>query len=220
VAFLDLRGKFPYKSLVTSAKLEQLATNDYAMYAEGDFVENSIDASKLKDLSITEAKIANDAVTVDKLAHNIDATSIAFNADKVDGLHANQFLACAWGSYRGAADPTDPQPEQAQSIATGLSSIILLAIHGRSKRNGTHYRVNLLYQPNPANEAQQIFLTYDDGSQISSIIFDDDGIAQGSSWGIHHVSGGTFYLSYFSWFNMDVGNNSYFWVAWGKGITS
>ncbi len=40
---------------------------------------------------ISTNEIANDAVTVDKLAHNINAQPIGFNADKVDGEDASAF---------------------------------------------------------------------------------------------------------------------------------
>ena len=36
-------------------------------------------------------RVKNDGIDVNKLAHNIDATSIGFDADKVDGVQASTF---------------------------------------------------------------------------------------------------------------------------------
>jgi len=50
------------------------------------------------DGSVSTAKVADDAITVDKLAHNIDATGIGFDADKVDGYDAADFATSGPGS--------------------------------------------------------------------------------------------------------------------------
>lgn len=49
---------------------------------------NCVSSETIVDGQITTDDLANDAVTVDELADNIDATGIGFNADKVDGYDA------------------------------------------------------------------------------------------------------------------------------------
>jgi len=76
---------------------------DAAQLQHGDL--GGVGASDHHAYPIPTAGLADDAVTVDKLAHNIDATGIGFNAAKLGGLTSGQFL-------RSDADDT---------IATGVT---------------------------------------------------------------------------------------------------
>ena len=47
---------------------------------------NKIPTAGIEDSAITTVKILDDAVTHDKIGHDINATDIGFDADKVDGI--------------------------------------------------------------------------------------------------------------------------------------
>jgi len=67
MAFADMRGKFVYKGPVLASAMEQMAENDWGMHAEGQFMDNSIDAVKLKDRSITQVKLGLNSVANENL---------------------------------------------------------------------------------------------------------------------------------------------------------
>ena len=67
--------------VVDDSTLEQAAGGELQVKALG------VDTAQLAASAVETAKINNDAVDVNKLAHNVDATGIGFDADKVDGKH-------------------------------------------------------------------------------------------------------------------------------------
>lgn len=42
------------------------------------------------------ASVEDNAITADKIAHDLDATAIGFNADKVDGYQAEEIIFYCW----------------------------------------------------------------------------------------------------------------------------
>lgn len=68
--------------------------------ASDKIADGAVTTGKLADDAVTQAKIADGAVGADQLANSIDASSKAFNADKVDGYHASDIIA--GGVIKGA----------------------------------------------------------------------------------------------------------------------
>lgn len=65
--------------------------DDNCVYSN-NIVDLQVKEPDLDDSSVSTGKMQDDAVDVDKLAHNINATGIGFNADMVDGYHGVDFV--------------------------------------------------------------------------------------------------------------------------------
>ena len=72
---------------VSDLDLRYVEESEADSVSSGMLQSDSVTTPKILAGAVTTDELADDAVTVDELAHNIDATGIGFNADKLDSSH-------------------------------------------------------------------------------------------------------------------------------------
>jgi len=99
---------------VSDLDLRYVEEGEADSVSSGMLQSDSVITSKIQAGAVTTDELADDAVTVDKLAHNIDATGIGFNADKVDGSHG-----CSLVKMTGYVETGDYETLSTETLCGG-----------------------------------------------------------------------------------------------------